>query len=181
MENKKLLVLSDSHGNLSVLKTALNWAKEQIPPKGNMCGTVFLGDGTRDLRPAADATGFYSEWKIVRGNNDYESTIPDSAILEFGGHRFFLCHGHRYSIYGSYQVLVTAARNNDAEAVLFGHAHVPYHKKTNGILLVNPGSCGRPRSRIGSTFAVIDCVEGQPLKVEFFGIGNDGVVDRVKV
>ena len=175
MDSKKIIIFSDTHGSSSVLKTVLNWAKDRIPPNGTIHCAAFLGDGISDIRHAAESTGFYSDWKYVRGNNDYEASVPDSAVFEFADHRFYMCHGHRHSLYGSYHMLVNSGHSNNANIVLFGHTHVPYHKNVNGILLVNPGSAGRPRSRIGSTFAVIECTPGEMPKVEFWGIGNNKV------
>ena len=182
MESKKLLVISDSHGSVSVLKAIFNWARERLPPNDSICCAVFLGDGISDLQPAADAAGFYSNWEYVKGNNDYNAGFfPDSTVLDFADHRFYLCHGHRHSLYSGYYSLVNAAQSNDADIVLFGHTHVPFCKREGGILLVNPGSAGRPRSRIGSTFAVIECISGETPKVKFWGINSGAEIREVKL
>jgi putative phosphoesterase len=181
MDSKKLLLLSDTHGSITALKAVLDWAKNHTPPNDSICAAAFLGDGISDLRPAADASGFFCEWKLVSGNNDFSFSLPDAAILEFGDHRFFMCHGHRYSLYGGYHMLIAAAHNAGAEAALFGHSHVPYLKNTDGVLLINPGSVGRPRSKIGATFAVIECTDGEPLKTEFWSIGAHGEIRGLKL
>ena len=181
MDSKKLLVLSDTHGCVTALKAVLNWAKNHTPPNDTICGAAFLGDGLSDLRPAADAAGFFCDWKLVGGNNDYGYSIPEAALLEFCDHLFFMCHGHRHSLYGGYHTLAAAARGAGANAALFGHSHVPLLKNMDGITLINPGSIGRPRSRIGATFAVIECTEGGPLKTEFWGIGARGEIRQVKI
>jgi putative phosphoesterase len=160
---KKLLVISDSHGHISALRAVLNYGKDIAPD----CA-VFLGDGIQDIDRAA--AGFSCVWHKVRGNNDPVYNVPEAAVLDFGGHRFFLCHGHRYSLYRSNDTLIAAARNNGADTVLFGHIHVPSLINEDGLLLINPGSVGRPRSNAGATFAVIECLPETPLKVEFFGI-----------
>jgi len=170
MGNKKLLVFSDSHGSIGALKMVFKWANDHIPPNDTICSAACLGDGLSDIRSAADATGFYSDWRIVCGNNDYGIQAPEAAVFDFADNRFFICHGHRQSLYGGYHTLVAAAKNNDANVALFGHSHVPFYKITEGISLINPGSVGRPRSRIGSTFAVIECKEGEPIDVQFYGI-----------
>jgi len=175
MDGKKLLVLSDTHGSVNALRAVLSWAKERMPPNGTICGTVFLGDGISDLRKAADASGFFSEWKLVCGNNDFGYSIPEAAIYENEEHRFFLTHGHHYSLYGGYNSLLAAARNSQADVILFGHTHVPLHRTIDGMQLINPGSIGRPRSRIGATFAVIECIEGGQLKPEFWGLTQAGI------
>ncbi|MCL2759658.1 MAG: metallophosphoesterase [Treponema sp.] len=181
MDNKKLLVLSDTHGNVSALKTVLNWAKNRLPPDGTIYAAAFLGDGLSDLRPATDVTGFFCDWKLVSGNNDYGIQMPESFTFDFAGHSFFICHGHRYSMYGGYHALVTAARSSGADIALSGHSHVPYYKTVNGIKLINPGSVGRPRSRLGATFAVIECLENEKIIVEFYKINDNGTVRKAKI
>jgi putative phosphoesterase len=180
MSTKKLLVFSDTHGSVTALKSVFNWANDRIPPNGTICATACLGDGISDISTAADATGFYSDWKLVCGNNDYGISLPEAAVFELCEHRFFMCHGHRHGLYGGYNSLLATAKNNDADAVLFGHTHVPFQKTINGILLINPGSLGRPRSRIGSTFAVIECTEDKPLQVEFWGLSERGKIAKIK-
>ncbi len=180
MDSKKLLVLSDTHGNLQLLKKALEWAKDRLPPVDSICAAAFLGDGLYDLQRASDATGFYSDWKIVSGNNDYEYSVPETAVFDFGENRFLMCHGHRHSLYGGYHSLVAAARNTQVNVVLFGHTHVPFQKTIDGVLLVNPGSVGRPRSRVGASFAVIECAPSEPVKVEFFGV-TEKAVKKLKI
>ena len=152
-----------------------------MPPDGSICAAAFLGDGLSDLQPAATATGFFCDWKLVSGNNDYGISKPEALAFDFNDHCFFICHGHRYSLYGGYHTLIAAARNSGADIVLSGHSHVPYYKTMNGIKLINPGSVGRPRSRIGATFAVVECIENENINVEFFGINDKGTIRKVKI
>jgi len=181
MDTKKLLVISDSHGKVRALQDVFEWANERIPPKDTICAVAFCGDGISDLKLAAETTGFYSDWNYVRGNNDHTHQVPETAVFDFANHRFYLCHGHRYSLYGDHHTLVAAARRSQANAALFGHTHSPYQKTEEGIFLLNPGSVARSRSRIGETFAVIVCTEGQPLKAEFFGIGERGEINKIEI
>jgi putative phosphoesterase len=181
MDNEKLLVLSDSHGNIASLKAVFNWAKDHIPPNDTIHTAAFLGDGISDLHPAADATGFYTDWKLVSGNNDYGISMPEVLIFDFAEHRFFMCHGHRYNLYGGYHSLITAVKNTKADTALCGHSHIPYNKTINGITIINPGSIGRPRSRIGATFAVIECPPDEPIKVDFYKISIQGEILEVKI
>jgi putative phosphoesterase len=181
MEGKKLLVLSDTHGGVSALEAVFNWAKGHTPPNGTIYSTVFLGDGIADLQAAADVTGFSCDWKLVKGNNDYGFSVPEAAVFDFAENRFFICHGHRHSLYGGYHSLVAAAHSIRANVALFGHSHVPCNKRVDGIQLINPGSVARPRSKIGATFAVIECAAGEHPKAEFWGIDGQGEILKVKV
>ena len=174
MESQRLLVLSDTHGNSPFLEAVLRWACNDT-----FEAAVFLGDGIEDLRRAAALTGFACEWKMVRGNNDYAISVPEAAVVDCGGHRFFLCHGHRYTLYNGNERLITAARKMEADVALFGHTHVPSLENASGLLLVNPGSIGRPRSNIGSTFAVINCPPGKPLDVQFLQIDHTRTIREI--
>ena len=180
MSSKKLLVVSDSHGDTIALKAIFDWAKTQLPPAGTIYGACFLGDGISDLSRAARASGFYSDWKIVRGNNDYEPSIPETMVIDFADHCFFICHGHRYSLYNGYHSLLAAGRNANADVVLFGHSHVPCCKKENNMWIINPGSIALPRNKIGATFAVIECSEKAALTVEFWGINDNNKISKIK-
>jgi len=175
---QRLLVLSDTHGHVRTLELVFKWAQD-CNQSGGINAAVFLGDGASDLTQGASATGFSCEWKLVRGNNDFDFSLPLSDTFDFYGHRFYLCHGHRAALYNGYHTLLAAAQNLHAEAVLFGHTHVPFYNDDNKILLINPGSVGRPRSQIGATFAVIECEPEKPLEVKFWGIGLQGKVKRL--
>ncbi|MCL2175646.1 MAG: YfcE family phosphodiesterase [Treponema sp.] len=180
MNNKKLLVISDSHGSMKALRAVFNWAKERTPPYDTICAAAFLGDGIDDIHPALNETGFLCNWAMVRGNNDYFSHEPDTALFDFSDYKFFICHGHRHNNSGT-QALITIAHANNANVVLTGHTHVPHLKKIDGIYLINPGSVSRPRSRIGATFAVIECADDRELKVDFFNICEKGEIRSVKI
>jgi len=165
--NGKLLVLSDIHGNMPAILAVLRWAAGEL---ANSDMAVFLGDGLRELSVAQRQATLSCEWKKVRGNNDDSPTAPESEVFDFGGHRFYLCHGHRHALYNGFDKLAASALKAGADAALFGHIHVPCLETVNGLLLVSPGGIGRARSSAGETFAVIECMPGKPLKVHFWGI-----------
>jgi putative phosphoesterase len=161
------LVLSDIHGNMPAVVAVLKWAAGELADSDM---AVFLGDGLKELAFAQQQTGFSCEWKKVCGNNDFMTTAPELEVFDFGGHRFYQCHGHRHAIYSGFDKLAAGARKAGADAALFGHIHVPHLGNMNGLLLVCPGSIGRARSDAGETFAIIDCTPEKPLSVHFWGI-----------
>ena len=179
MGSQRLLVLSDTHGSILELTAILNWAQDDSQSKG-IDAAVFLGDGIADMARASNAVGFSCECKIVRGNNDFGVSAPEIDIFDFGGYRFFLCHGHNYSIYSGHHTLIAAACNVKANVALFGHTHTPFHYDTDNVLLVNPGSIGRPRTKTGASFAVIKCNQGKSIKTEFWGIDQHGKIHKIK-
>ena len=181
MDNKKLLVFSDSHGNIAALKAVFNWAKDHIPPNDTIQAAAFLGDGLSDLQSAAESENFYTDWKLVCGNNDYGALMPETLNFEFAEHQIFMCHGHHFSLYGGYNTVIAAARTSGADIALCGHSHIPYDKVMSGVRIINPGSVGRPRSRVGATFAVIECPSDNSLVVNFYGIGSQGKIKEMKL
>jgi len=179
-----VLIVSDSHGNIPALTEVLSWAEADSSGNGArgekqpLAAAVFLGDGADDLAPASARAGFTLSWNIVRGNVDVNFSLPGAMLLEIPSgqtvRKLFLTHGNAYNVAEGCRTLAAAARNNGAEAALFGHTHVPHCEMQNGILLLNPGSIGRPRSNVGPTFAVLDCPPAGPLSVRFFGLAKQG-------
>jgi len=165
--SNKLLVLSDIHGNMPAIVAVLKWAAGEIAGSDM---AVFLGDGLKELSLARQQADLSCEWKKVCGNNDFAVTAPESDVFDFGGHRFYMCHGHRHAVYSGFDRIIACARKAGADAALFGHIHVPHLEDANGLLLVCPGGINRARSNAGETFAIIDCAPEKPLSVRFWGI-----------
>ena len=169
-----ILVISDSHGSVTNLSTVLEWTQSTCPYTFD--AAVFLGDGFEDLAPASARAGFPLSWHAVRGNGDYHPSINLNMILEIPGknpaqnssRKLFLSHGNRYRVEESCIAIASVAQSAGAEAVLFGHTHVPYRATENGIFLLNPGSISRPRSNAGCTFALLECPDSGPFAASFF-------------
>ena len=104
---------------------------------------IFLGDGERDLLRLQEK---YPLLPIiaVQGNCDPRSQLPMKLTVELEGHRIFATHGHRYEVKQDpdLTVLRYTAKAERAEIALYGHTHTPYQEYRDGILLLNPGSCG---------------------------------------
>ena len=173
-----VLAVSDSHGNVAALTTALIWANQIYLAQDKVfSAAVFLGDGAGDLAAASSQAGFTVPWYKVRGNDDLDFSIPDSLVIEIpvaGGspRKLFLAHGNRHGVDGSRQTIAACAKAAGAEAALFGHIHVPHCSVANGIFLLNPGSIGRSRSDAGPTFAVLECPAAGPLSARFYNLVN---------
>lgn len=136
----KILVFSDSHGNLASMETVLSIHKDADY-------VFFLGDGLREfgyLRDSYPEKVFFS----VRGNCDfYGEGEPLSSILDIEGYRFLLCHGHAFSVKSDLTRLSYAAMEGNVDVALFGHTHRPYERYVSEtdypFYLFNPGSVSR--------------------------------------
>ena len=145
----KCLILSDSHGNTSLLSRALS-----LHPDAEV--VFFLGDGLSD----ADALSVYytdKAWVAVRGNCDFSGIFKSAPALkteeiELLGHRIVLTHGDLYDAKYGLDRLKYLALETEADAVLFGHTHVPHEEYVSAehpFYLFNPGSVSSPSYTYG--------------------------------
>jgi putative phosphoesterase len=91
----------------------------------------------------------------VRGNCDWYSTLPAIETVKAGGKTILVTHGHLYDAKFTYQKLEYAAREAGADIVVFGHTHVPYKDYSDGLYLMNPGSC----CGYGASYGYIDITD----------------------
>ena len=148
-ENMKLLVFSDSHSNSYKIKEAIELHC------GRCDAIIFLGDGFRDIclvKEQYPHIPFY----IVKGNCDFLGCdAQDELLLSLDGVNLFITHGHKYGAKGGYGNLIYRARELEADAVLFGHTHMPIDDVVQigekNIRIFNPGSIG-----YGGSFGVIN-------------------------
>lgn len=145
----KILVFSDSHGNLSRVKKILEISKD--------IDIIFhLGDNVRDAIKIQEMVS--CPVKYVKGNTDLcEGSLE--IVEDICGKRFFLTHGHEYRIKSDLNNLYYAAQEKKAHVVLFGHSHVPYEETIDGILFLNPGSIGDKRWQAKETYGLIEIKE----------------------
>jgi putative phosphoesterase len=144
----RILVVSDTHSNEQALYQAI---EEQPTAK-----LIFhLGDGIRDAENAAERYPD-REFRMVKGNCDWGHFRGTDVNLEIvGRQRVFMTHGHRYNVkMGMYRV-TSAAREQNADILLFGHTHQPLTDYEDGLTILNPGSLsyGHP------TYGLLDITE----------------------
>ena len=122
----KVLVLSDSHGNIFNMIQAV----EREAPR-----MVFhLGDCWRDGE---------LPFEQVYGNCDYfRGSREAEKLLYLEDKRVLLCHGHTYGVKQSLLAAGLAAEERDLDLFLFGHTHEPLVDMRGKTLFLNPGSIG---------------------------------------
>lgn len=146
----RILVFSDSHGNVSALRRAL-----AAQPQASH--VFFLGDCLRDIEALEDE--FRDKiFHKVSGNCDFGALSPSTAMENLNGTLIFYSHGHPYYVKQSTVPFLQAAEKRGAKIALFGHTHSSLIKYENGVYLVNPGSVSMPREGRPS-YAVIDIEE----------------------
>lgn len=138
---KRLVVVSDSHGN----KKGLD---ELLPIISENHYFVHLGDGIADLGRVLEK----EEKKTVfcRGNCDFFANVADEGVLELENIKIFYCHGHKYGVKSGLGLLAKAAKERGCAVALYGHTHIPKVDEIDGVTLINPGSLRLPVNRGGS-------------------------------
>lgn len=145
---RRILVVSDSHGNNDNVRRAVKKA-------GKIDYMVHLGDIGYDYLELQSISGVPTY--MVAGNNDYGMGLRDRVIMTFGGHQILAVHGHRHGVHYGPQTLVYTALENGCDIVLYGHTHVPYLDEEGDVTVLNPGSLTYPRqSGFEKTFAIME-------------------------
>lgn len=129
----KLLVFSDSHGNLDRMVQVT----EREAPQ-----TIFhLGDGWRDARVLKAKFPRLPLYQVP-GNCDFRREEPPEQLLTVEGKRILLCHGHTYRVKDSLLTAGMRAEELQLDAFLFGHTHKPMVSRRGETWFMNPGSIG---------------------------------------
>lgn len=129
----RILVVSDTHGDLRSLMKAVN-----AQPKAEVI--VHCGDGDEQVQYLKQT---YKDKMIVgvRGNCDWSSFLPSVETLRICGKTIFVTHGHLYDAKTGLYRITSAAREQKADILLFGHTHMPLCEYDDGLYILNPGSC----------------------------------------
>ena len=151
----RMLVVSDTHHDFDALYRLVLREEDHIDL------LLHLGDGAQDI------DDLRAVWptlpvRFVRGNCDYVSTAPDTAVVEADGLRLLLTHGHLFDVNRTPERLATEARRQNAAVALLGHTHRQLCREVLGVRLLNPGSLSKPRDGARG-YAAIEVVRGQPV------------------
>ena len=132
----KILVLSDSHGNLTNMELAVERTNPSL--------IFHLGDCWRDGERLHEQ---FPDIPLeqVPGNCDLGRFEERERVVFFGDCRVLLCHGHTLGVKSSLLRASYEARERGAQALLYGHTPIPHIDYHDGLWLVNPGSIGHPK------------------------------------
>jgi putative phosphoesterase len=142
-DNKKILIISDSHGNAGKISAII---KSESP----LDAVIHCGDGAGDLLHAAVPPGLITV--KVAGNVDLHRThgIERVECFELFGKKILITHGDLFSVQNGYKQLMDKAVEESAEVVFFGHTHVQYCYDKPPVLF-NPGAANRGQYGIVTT------------------------------
>lgn len=130
----RILILSDSHGKTGNILRAL---EEQPTAKA----VIHLGDCERDMQSIKSELRGREVYQVC-GNCDFCPLEPDERAELIGGTPIFLCHGHKYYVKNSLELLWSEVNRRQCKIGLFGHTHTAMTEYRDGVYLMNPGSIG---------------------------------------
>ncbi|MCF0229884.1 MAG: metallophosphoesterase family protein [Parasporobacterium sp.] len=138
----KVVILSDTHGLLRPEVMDLLSEADAIIHGGDI-NRLDIMDTLRSFAPLY----------IVRGNNDKEwaEDIPHNISFTLGGVRFYVVHNKKD----------IPKELTDADVIVFGHSHKYFREEKDGILWLNPGSCGKRRFDQEITLCVMTIADGK--------------------
>lgn len=146
-----IALISDTHGLL----------RPEVLPALEGCERVLhAGDvGTPDILGALEHIG---PVHAVRGNTDrseWGRTLPETEWLEVAGVTFYMIH--------ILDELALDPAEVGIDVVVYGHTHRPRVDDRDGVLFVNPGSCGPRRFDLPVTVArlTIDAAGGLSVRL----------------
>ena len=143
----RILVFSDSHGDEAAVLQAV-----RAQPTAEI--VIHLGDGEHDTEEARRS--FPDKMFLqVRGNCDFASRLSPTEVRLINGVRLFFTHGHLYNAKFGEDALKEAARQQNADVVLYGHTHRATAYYEDGLYVLNPGSV---RGSYGS-YGILDITE----------------------
>lgn len=139
---KHIAILSDTHGLLR---------EEVMTELAEADCSIHAGDINTPL--ITDTLRKFGEAYIVRGNNDREwaENLPKSLTITIEGVRFFIVHNKK-----DIPKVLT-----NVDVVVFGHSHKYSAEIIEGILFLNPGSCGKRRFDLEITMCRMTVDAGQ--------------------
>ena len=137
----KLAILSDTHGLL----------RPEVLEHLNTADGILHG-GDMNKQSMLDELEQYAPLYVVRGNNDKEwaEAVPHHLTVTLGGVRFCMVHNKKE----------LPADLSGIDAVVFGHSHKYVQEEKDGLLWLNPGSCGPRRFQQEITMMMEEVKDG---------------------
>lgn len=147
-------IISDTHGRL----------RDEVIERLKGCDYIFHC-GDFDNKSIVKQLKSIGNLVAIRGNNDFGAwaiKIPYSRYTAIDGVRFFMVHD-RYDVPRDIKPV---------DVILFGHSHEYFQAEIDGVMWLNPGSCGKPRFNLGLTMAVMTIDNGH-YQIERFDISAE--------
>ena len=149
----KIAIRSDTHG---LLRPAV---AEQLKT-----ADVILHGGDVNRQSVVEEMQQYAPLYVVRGNNDkaWAENIPHDLTVTLEGVTFYMVHNKKE----------LPADLDGVDVVVFGHSHKYVQEEKDGVLWLNPGSCGPRRFHQEITMIMAEIEDGK-IRVEKIAIPHE--------
>ena len=143
----KIGVISDTHGML----------RRELEETLRGCEAILHGGDINSPEILSALRGIAPTY-AVRGNNDKEwaADLAETLSIELYGVHFFVVHNKKY----------LPKDVSGIDVMIYGPSHKYEEKRIDGLLYLNPGSCGPVRFGQSITFALLEIEDGRLLRVE---------------
>lgn len=150
MSDKKILIVSDIHGDMKALDETFALFEKLKADKLVILGDTFGVDANKmveKLNTVAD------KLEIVKGNNDWyyepldaKFLFQENTFINLNGTLAFACHGHKLDDMN--------LKKYGTKVIMQGHVHRPFIEKRDGVIRFCPGSIAFPRFGSQKCFAL---------------------------
>jgi putative phosphoesterase len=137
----KIAIISDTHSLL----------RPEVEEKINTCDYILHG-GDIASEETFERINAIAPAYFVRGNADkvWAEDIPVEQEIELAGYRFYMVHNIKY----------IKKDLSGIDFVVYGHSHKYENREKDGLIYINPGSCGPRRFTQPVTFMIMTIDDG---------------------
>lgn len=156
-------LVSDTHGLFDPKLRAVLRGVDLVLHAGDVARVSVL-DALAELAPV----------RAVRGNVDDGPTLgslPEAAVVPLGPVTALVLHDLGPPARPNPRAAALLARHRP-DLVVHGHSHRPGHAVVDGVLFVNPGSCGPRRFSLPRTAAVLT-LDGRRARLALFDLAPE--------
>lgn len=139
---KKIVIMSDNHGDMYTL-TDIKVLEDDAD--------YYIHCGDSEFYSLQGLDGFVA----VKGNNDWNLDLPETARLDIEGRHLLITHGQYFGYFDCEKKMIQFLKKYNGDVLISGHTHMPLAKEENGLWLINPGSTSWPRGGSKRSYAVV--------------------------
>ncbi|MFE4525480.1 metallophosphoesterase family protein [Cytobacillus firmus] len=151
----KILILSDTH---------MPKKSKQLPGvllnEMNGCDLIIHAGDWQSIE-LYEKLKKYAPVEGVYGNTDNDELrviLKEKILLEKKGFKIGVVHGHGKGK-TTEKRSIEAFDDEEVDAIIFGHSHIPVKKRHNGIILFNPGSPTDKRRQPNYSFGILEITD----------------------
>ncbi len=131
----------------------------------------------------SDISFFWTREHTTDAHKAWLRELPREIRFEAEGHRILLCHGsprdtteylfeNRSDGYLK-QFIPEGKADAQADIIVFGHTHVPFHREVDHVHFINTGSVGRPKDANPQAGYCVLTVDGSQVTTEQVRVDYD--------